>query len=547
MLQLRRLPQQRQCWQRAAIGTSVALVASLFLAACQAPGAADVHAPGQSAAALMRVADETRAGGDLATAAGLYRRLHEMRPSDPLPLGRLGSTLTQLKSYTEAAQAYRAALELSPNDSELRRGLAIVLLSLAQPEPAVVQLEKAVAHDHDDPRLYSALGVAHDLMGRHDLAQAAYLDGLRLAPKNAGLRNNYALSLALSGDYGAAESTLLEIAGDVGAPPRYRLNLALIYGLAGDDKRAAAIAHTSLDDVSVRNNLAYYAMLRGMNDRARTSAIIAGQIHGYPTERTAGTDKAETTAPATADAAPTAATAATTDNAAAPPDSTPATAENKNGAASASPSMADDKDAPPPAPVAADGTPPADATASDAPAASAPPTKLTRPDAPDAPSDATAQPAPTDAGPAAPATASDAPTPVAPTPTTASDTTAAPSTGAAQDQSTPDASAVAQQAAPPVALKGAKAAPPAAASAGGFVLQFGAFSVEANARKLADRLKQKGHDVTVVTQDSNGRQLFAVRGGSYANAGQAEAAAKHIHDAEQLPIVVVRQPAPGPA
>ncbi|HKW55264.1 MAG TPA: tetratricopeptide repeat protein, partial [Stellaceae bacterium] len=168
----------------------------------------------------MRVADETRAGGDLATAASLYRRIHDMRPSDPQPLARLGSTLTQLKSYTEAAQAYRAALELSPNDPELRRGLAIVLLSLGQPEPAVVQLEKAIGDDHDDARLYSALGVAHDLMGRHDLAQAAYLDGLRLAPKSPGLRNNYALSLALSGDYGAAESTILEIADDVGAPPR---------------------------------------------------------------------------------------------------------------------------------------------------------------------------------------------------------------------------------------------------------------------------------------------------------------------------------------
>jgi cell division septation protein DedD len=94
---------------------------------------------------------------------------------------------------------------------------------------------------------------------------------------------------------------------------------------------------------------------------------------------------------------------------------------------------------------------------------------------------------------------------------------------------------------------GAKAAPSAVAPAGGFVLQFGAFSVEANARKLADRLKQKGHEVTVVTQESNGRQLFAVRGGSYASATQAEAAAKHIHDAEQLPTVVVRQHAPGPA
>ncbi|HJT07580.1 MAG TPA: SPOR domain-containing protein, partial [Stellaceae bacterium] len=282
------------------------------------------------------------------------------------------------------------------------------------------------------------------------------------------------------------------------------------------------------------------------------SAIIGGQIHGYPTERTAGTEKAEAPAPATADAAPAATVAATADNAAATADkATAATGDNKDGTPSTAQTMADDKDTPPPAPVPADGTPPADAAASDTPPpdASAPPTKLTRPDAPDAPTDAAAQPAPADAG-SAPATASDAPTPVAPTPTTAGDATATPSSNAAQDQTMPDASADAQQAAPaapPVALKGAKAAPAAAAPARGFVLQFGAFSVEANAHKLADRLKQKGHDVTVVTQDSNGRQLFAVRGGSYASASQAEAAAKHIHDAEQLPIVVVRQHAPGPA
>ena len=266
MPQFSHLPQQRHCWHRAVLSASVALAVSLLVAACQSPGPGDVHAPGQGSAALMRVADETRASGDLATALGLYRRLHDMNPADPQPLARLGSTLIQLRSYTEAAQAYRTALELAPNDPELRRGLAVVLLSLGQPEPAVIQLEKALAQDHDDARLYSALGVARDLMGRHDLAQAAYLDGLRLAPKSAGLRNNYALSLALSGDYGAAVSTLGEIADDIGAPPRYRLNLALIYGLAGDDKKAAAIARTTLDDASVRNNLAYYTMLRGMSD-----------------------------------------------------------------------------------------------------------------------------------------------------------------------------------------------------------------------------------------------------------------------------------------
>src|SRR5690242_4118268 len=100
MPQLGPLPQQRRCWHRAPRGAAIAFAASLLLAACQGPGAGDVHAPGQSAATLMRVADETRAGGDLATAVSLYRRLHEMGPADATPLERLGSTLTQMHSYT---------------------------------------------------------------------------------------------------------------------------------------------------------------------------------------------------------------------------------------------------------------------------------------------------------------------------------------------------------------------------------------------------------------------------------------------------------------
>ncbi len=220
---------------------------------------------------LMRVADGTRARGDAATAIGLYRGMHEMRPKDPVPLARLGSTLLEVKASGEAAEAYRAALALAPEDPELHRGLAVALLSLGQPEPAIVEIEAAIAQRRDDPRLFSTLGVAHDL------AQDDYQNGLRLAPQSAGLRNNYALSLALSGDYGAAATMLAELARDPKAPTRYRLNLALIYGLAGNTKGAEAVARTTLDEEAVRDNLAYYAMLRAMDDKARIAAIMGGE------------------------------------------------------------------------------------------------------------------------------------------------------------------------------------------------------------------------------------------------------------------------------
>ena len=275
--------QPQRCRHRALTGAPVAVVLVLLLAACQTTGQCDpsnsaAAAPSEASGKLMRVADETRAHGDPATALGLYRRLHETRPSDPVPLARIGSTLAQLKDYGNAAQAYREAIALTPNDPALRRGLASVLLSLGQPEPAIAELEIAIAKRPDDPHLLNALGVAHDILGRHDLAQEDYRNGLHLLPRDAGLRNNYALSLALSGDYGGAVATLLEVVNDPTSPPRYRLNLALVYGLAGDAEKAATVARGSLPEDAVRNNLAYYVMLRGMDDRARVAAIMGSQI-----------------------------------------------------------------------------------------------------------------------------------------------------------------------------------------------------------------------------------------------------------------------------
>ena len=262
-------------------GAAAAVILTLLLAGCQLPG----QCPQTAAAAdhsdsedkLLRVADDTRARGDPATALTLYRRLHEERPSDPEPLARIGSTLAQLKDYTNATEAWREAIARAPNDPSYRRGLAGVLLSLGQPEPAIPELEIAVTARPDDPRLLNTLGVAHDMLGRHDLAQEDYRKGLRLAPHDVGLRNNYGLSQALSGDFGGAIATLTEVVNDPTSPPRYRLNLALVYGLAGDAENASAIARGSLPEDAVRNNLAYYAMLRGMDDRARIAAILGGQ------------------------------------------------------------------------------------------------------------------------------------------------------------------------------------------------------------------------------------------------------------------------------
>jgi tetratricopeptide (TPR) repeat protein len=136
MSQIARIPSLQGCQGRAPIGASATFALALLLAACQGGMSPDENASGQTSTALLKVADETRAGGDLGTAVGLYRRVHEKRPTDPKPLEKLGSTLTQMGAYTEAAEAFHAGLDLAKDDPDLHRGLAVVLLSLNQPGPA---------------------------------------------------------------------------------------------------------------------------------------------------------------------------------------------------------------------------------------------------------------------------------------------------------------------------------------------------------------------------------------------------------------------------
>src|SRR5258707_12331526 len=94
--------QPQRCRHRALTGAPVAVVLVLLLAACQTTGQGDpstsaAAAPSEASGKLMRVADETRAHGDPATPLGLYRRLHETGPRDPVPLARIASTPSPAK------------------------------------------------------------------------------------------------------------------------------------------------------------------------------------------------------------------------------------------------------------------------------------------------------------------------------------------------------------------------------------------------------------------------------------------------------------------
>jgi Flp pilus assembly protein TadD len=224
-------------------------------------------------ATLMRIGAAAHAGGDLATAVGVYRRAAEMDTSSVAPFVALGNTLLELGQVNEAIVAYNSGLARTARDPEALRGLARAYLLSGKPQLAGEPLSIAFKDTPDDPKLLQLIGVADDFTNQHDEAQARYRRGLELLPFDPGLSVNLALSLAVTGNYGEATAVLAPIALSPTGTPRERQTLALIYGLQGDRGQAERMAKLDLDPQSVQRNIAFYDTLRRLSPEARAKAI----------------------------------------------------------------------------------------------------------------------------------------------------------------------------------------------------------------------------------------------------------------------------------
>jgi len=263
---------------------AIAFLLFVFLAGCagQVPTPEEIAEDEHESqyAQIMRIANSTRAGGDLSGAGSFYQRAHALAPERSAPLIALGEISAALGAYEESAKAYRSALTIDADDAKARQGYGKVLIALNRPDRAAHQFRAAIDLDAGDYRSYNGLGVALDLVGKHEQAQQSYVDGMEKAPDNPSLRNNLALSLALARNYDEAVDILREIAGDPIAGRRVRQNLALVYGLAGKIEKAAAVASMDLKDDEVRNNLAYYQSLHKLSGRALAEAVLGVQTRG---------------------------------------------------------------------------------------------------------------------------------------------------------------------------------------------------------------------------------------------------------------------------
>ncbi len=104
--------------------------------------------------------------------------------------GRLGLSvvLSQMRQYPEAKAEARAALKLAPNDADVHYRLSSVLVLAGNPEAAIPELRQAVNLQPNSSRNRTGLAVAYATsVGAFEAADKEFQEALKLDPQNATL------------------------------------------------------------------------------------------------------------------------------------------------------------------------------------------------------------------------------------------------------------------------------------------------------------------------------------------------------------------------
>lgn len=123
----------------------------------------------------------------------------------------LAYTYEQKKDYAHAAEFYRKATELDPDDLDALRGLAENLLNQNQNDAALEQYKKIAAADPQDAQTQLHLSELYRRDGQFDKALDALNKAQAIAPDSVEIQYNRALVLESLGKYDEAEHQLNDL------------------------------------------------------------------------------------------------------------------------------------------------------------------------------------------------------------------------------------------------------------------------------------------------------------------------------------------------
>ena len=174
--------------------------------------------------------------------------------------------LRSLGMQRQAVGALHRAYQANPQNPTIASEYGRLLLGSGKSMQAQRVLGRIDAKANPDWHNLSALGTIEARNGSYEKATEYFRQANELAPKQASVINNLALSLALGGKPDEAEN-LLRNADDSGRfGARLRQNLALVLALQGKYDEAQAMATTDLTPKQASINIAYLKKMLATTD-----------------------------------------------------------------------------------------------------------------------------------------------------------------------------------------------------------------------------------------------------------------------------------------
>lgn len=231
----------------------------------------------------VRIAQTALESGNIEMATTLFNKVLQADPKSVTGLSGLGDTLYAVGDFTRAGVYYQRASAIDPVAIEPLIGTARVAIHQRRFDDAIATYRIVLAATPDQPVASAGLGAALDMKGDHAGAQAALRQALKANPGDPLLSVNLGLSLVLGGEPREGANVLLDVTRYPGAPEQARQNLALAYGLLGNDEAAAEILGKDMPKASIQDNLRYYQIQRErMGQTAKLSGPVASTVTQAP-------------------------------------------------------------------------------------------------------------------------------------------------------------------------------------------------------------------------------------------------------------------------
>lgn len=251
-----------------------ALLALLALSSCTTTSAEnEKDEPSSGQKKLLSIAESIEAKGESATALALYERAAENAPGDVSLRVRVGNARLKAGDVEGAEEAFRAALQVNPQDAEALLGLGTAQLRKGETElaartliPAAQALNSVVA--------YNRLGTALVFSGNGAAAEEAFSKALSLQPANLDTTTNLALAQALSNDLPQAVMHMGNVIESPLAQRRHFVNYLIVLAMAGETEKARAFDVPDMPARQKNQILAKAAKLRSISDPARRAQEV---------------------------------------------------------------------------------------------------------------------------------------------------------------------------------------------------------------------------------------------------------------------------------